>query len=419
MEVDESQSVGTFIGLRNKLVLKNNTSGERSILVPDGKISFRKLNDHTQATIDPETVTRTQAYNFDNLIGRVIDNGSARSKLFSAYLHALTSFCLPDPLTGRTGTEQALSILDSAAVKSFDQWSTESFHILSELGSLTPGRKYYPANERVMQTVKWSSQLGFLAQHGGFIKLVQSIFDRTIRSKFFYQESWVKPPRFTHVDLGLLDRDDMRSATFRSSNFGAELHSSQYDRTYNSRDRWQESPRVRDVFSIANTVYRESMEPHFTLSTDLKSHLWHLLSSVEAVMGQNHADPGTQLTYDARWMTETSFVLKNWVVLHRDLSRGLSSVGKFDFALWLSTMAYGGKVDRSMHRGTPFILRRAWNRKSMKFRRLCCRHVILYKTAPKTHFQDCKENQRVCTSSAKAEALKKTDLLPLIAWRKP
>ncbi|GAB0146158.1 hypothetical protein EsHS_00006568 [Epichloe bromicola] len=374
MAADESQSVGTFIGLRNKLVLKNNTSGERSILVPDGKVSFRKLNGHTQATIDPETVTRTQAYNLDNLIGRVVDNGSARGKLFSAYLHALTSFCLPDPLTGRTGTEQALSILDSAAVKSFDQWSTENFHILSELGSLTPGRKYYPANERVMQTVKWSSQLGFLAQHGGFIKLVQSIFDRTIRSKFFYQESWVEPPRFTHVDLGLLDRDDMRSATFRPSNFGAELHSSQYDRTYNSRDRWQESPRVRDVFSIANTVYRESMEPHFTLPTDLKSHLWRQLSSVEAVMGQNHADPETQLTYDAQWMTATSvvssgqnhadpetqltndaqwttatsFVSKHWVVLHRNLSRGLSGVGKFDLALWLSTMAYGEKVDRSM-----------------------------------------------------------------------
>lgn len=348
MAVDESQSMGTFIGLRNKLVLKNNTTGDRSILVPDGKVSVRKLNGHTQATIDPETVTRTHAHNFDNLIGRIVDNGSARSKLFSAYLHALTSFCLPDPLTGRTGTEQALSILDSAAVKSFDQWSTESFHILSKLGSLTPGRQCYPANERVMQTVKWSSQLGFLAQHGGFIKLVQSIFDRTIRSKFFYQESWVKPPRFTHVDLGLLDRDDIRSATFRSSNFGAELHSSQYDRTYNSRDRWQESPKVQDVFSIANTVYRESMAPHFTLPTDLKSHLWHLLSKAEGVMGQNHADPGMQLTYDARWMTETSFVLKHWIVLHRDLSRGLSGAGKFDLALWLSTMAYGGKVDRSM-----------------------------------------------------------------------
>jgi hypothetical protein len=55
------------------------------------------------------------------LIGRLMDNGSLHSKLFLAYLHALTSFCLPDPLLQRTGTELALSILRSAAVRSFDR----------------------------------------------------------------------------------------------------------------------------------------------------------------------------------------------------------------------------------------------------------------------------------------------------------
>ena len=104
-------AIGTLIGLRNKIVLKENTSTKRMVLVPVGEISFRKRNSHTQVSIDTETVTRSQAYNVDERLGRLIDNGSAHSKLLAAYLHALTSFCLPDPLTGRTRTSRHFRFL--------------------------------------------------------------------------------------------------------------------------------------------------------------------------------------------------------------------------------------------------------------------------------------------------------------------
>ncbi|KAK2606446.1 hypothetical protein QQS21_003139 [Conoideocrella luteorostrata] len=348
LEVDENQNLGTLIGLRNKILLRKNISVERLLLVPGGQVHFHRSDGHTQVSIDSETVTRTHVYRVDDRLGRLIDNGSAQDKIFMAYLHALTSFCLPDPLTGKTGTEQALSILDSAAVRSFDRWSRESFDLLLKLARLTPGRKYYPEHKRVMQTVHWLPQLGFLAQHNGFFTLVQAIFNRTVRSRFFYPESWIKPPLLTHVDSTLLRRDDIRSATFRLSCYGAELHSSQHDGTYASRDRWQESRRVRDVLGIASTVYRESMGPHFTLPQDLKSHLWHLLSGSDIVQGRNHQIPDGRLSYDAQWLTDESFVFENWVVLHRLLSDGLSLVGKFHFALWLSAMAFGQEVDKAI-----------------------------------------------------------------------
>jgi hypothetical protein len=58
-------------------------------------------------------------FRINTALGRLVDNGSLQSKLFLCHLHAATSHCLPDPLTGRTGTEEALRILKSAAVASF------------------------------------------------------------------------------------------------------------------------------------------------------------------------------------------------------------------------------------------------------------------------------------------------------------
>jgi hypothetical protein len=83
----------------------------------------------------------------------VVDNSTLESKLVLYYLHALTSFCLPDGLTGRTGTEQALDILNSAAVKSFDQFSNKNVDCLYRIAELTLRRVYYPTYLRDMQDV--------------------------------------------------------------------------------------------------------------------------------------------------------------------------------------------------------------------------------------------------------------------------
>lgn len=73
MAVDGKQDLRTLVGFRNKLMLK--------------------------------------AKNDDRL-----DNGDLGYKFYVAYLHILTSFCLPDPFTCTTGTEQALNILGSSPV---------------------------------------------------------------------------------------------------------------------------------------------------------------------------------------------------------------------------------------------------------------------------------------------------------------
>ena len=70
----------------------------------------------------------------------LLNNKTSFSKAsrFLCLLHAITSHCLPDQLTGLTGTEQALAILDSAAVKSFDQLSEANMELLASIADLTP-----------------------------------------------------------------------------------------------------------------------------------------------------------------------------------------------------------------------------------------------------------------------------------------
>ena len=225
MVIDTDQSLGTLVGLRNKLMLKHEKGDSRLVILPEGVVSYERDNGHVYVAIDKDTASKAHAYSVDDQVGRLVDNGSLQSKLLLCYIHALTSFCLPDPLTGRTGTEQALSILNSAAVRSFEQLTQENVDILGKIAQLTPGRTYYPANERVMQTVDWSSTLTFLAQHSSFHNSVRSIFDQADRAKIFHRESYVQPPNLNHVDLHLLERDCIRSSTFRVSGFGAETTS--------------------------------------------------------------------------------------------------------------------------------------------------------------------------------------------------
>jgi hypothetical protein len=119
-----SEMPPSLVGLRNKLMLKHDeNSGNRLVVLPEGSVSYEKSSDHVRVIIDKDSTAKAHAYYVDDPIGRLVDNGSLQSKLLLCYLHALTSFCLPDPLIQRTGTEQALSILKSAAVRSFDRCS--------------------------------------------------------------------------------------------------------------------------------------------------------------------------------------------------------------------------------------------------------------------------------------------------------
>ncbi|KDN67446.1 hypothetical protein CSUB01_06462 [Colletotrichum sublineola] len=350
MVIDSDQSFGTLVGLKDRLVLKSDKSGHpgipacRKVLVPEGKISLAKTNSHIHVHIAKGT-SIVHAYQVDHRLATLVSNNSLQSNLFLAYLHAVTSFVLPDPLTRKTGTEQALSILDSALVKSFYILIPENVALLCQLAQLTPCRSYYPANERVMQTVTWSSQLNFLAQHGLFYERVASLFQQVDRTKFFHPDLYVKPTKLATGAIDLLKRDNIRSSTFRVSGFGAESYSTEHDILYASRDR-NDSPQRSRAFAIARLALSEEPVLVEPLRENMASHLWKFLDNDFPLLGRHCALPSSDITYNAKFILESAeFITTYWIGLQRDLR---TSVNKHQSTIWLATLAFARKSDMAL-----------------------------------------------------------------------
>ena len=112
MVYDEDQCVGTLFGLENLLVLRPKThlSGTP---VPEALIPrcVLILNNTSNGVFGP---LYHSTYFVDTDLGCLRGDGSVASTEFLAELHDRTSFHRPDPLTGKTGAQAALDLLQSA-----------------------------------------------------------------------------------------------------------------------------------------------------------------------------------------------------------------------------------------------------------------------------------------------------------------
>ena len=153
MVYDENQCIGTLFGLENQLVLRPNAQVEdglvhKRVIIPDGQ-SFREQDTSHQSPISaknnvkyPQQPVTYHTYKVDTDLGCLTGYTSWRSKLYLAQLHVQTSFDRrPDPLTGRTGIQEALWLLQSAGCRSIRELDTR--HEVPELLS-SPHYKKYP-----------------------------------------------------------------------------------------------------------------------------------------------------------------------------------------------------------------------------------------------------------------------------------
>lgn len=358
MRVDADQTIGALVGLKNKLVLRGDSEGKlRKVIFPDGPITFEQARDHTLVTISREVAVPCHSFDVDTRLGRLVDNESLESKVLLAYLHALTSFCLPDPLTQRTGTEQALDILRSASVKSFPVLSEQNISMLKTIARLTPIRVYYPECMTEMQSVHWSANLGFMAQHNGFFRaatsLLQSSADRAFLYKVEYDETLMQP----HTTCALVRRDEIRSSMFRVSQYGAEEHTTAEDVEYPARDTGQSSTKAGDAYAVADYLLNKRQHLPHTMPSFPKEYIWKYLaeSSGNTVHGSsfNVGLGGSEDTpeYDAHWLLDTHHeILAKNILLYHDLfqPRTLPGIEETDAAIWLATLAFSNKANLPM-----------------------------------------------------------------------
>lgn len=148
MVYDENQCIGTLFGLESQLVLRSSVQVEeelvhRIVIIPDGRFFRRKYGYHVHVKIDtsnplpggksifastqdpPPKLVTYHTYEVDSHLGYLTGHASWKSKLYLAHLHALTSVdWRPDPLTGRTGIQEALYLLRSAGCRSIMELDT-------------------------------------------------------------------------------------------------------------------------------------------------------------------------------------------------------------------------------------------------------------------------------------------------------
>jgi hypothetical protein len=337
--IDEAQSCGTMFGLRNKLILRPKSTGSqepllpRRVVIPQGEISFKTNGDFTDVSInsDGEQHVYWHAYTIDTNLGCLTSDISPKSKLYQCYLHALTSHCLPDPLLGQTGTEEALHILRSATCQSFQRLDAREARLLELISELSPDRTQNLSNIRSKARVKWND-LPALSQHHDFCWTVKRILDHARALEVLYDQPAVF--KASKPDRMLLSRAAIRNKLYYPSDLQASNQPSlPYDVNYSSRDvlgcEITEDLAYQTSWSIWNA------QP--TLNHRLPD-LWGVMNSWGSL---GPAASGISLRYSRYWL-EIDLV-RDWLVIYdlcRNALRGNRRNSRIRLSFCLSAAAY-------------------------------------------------------------------------------
>jgi hypothetical protein len=316
MIVDEDQYVGVFLGLRSQLVLRaaSNSgwmlSRSRCVLVPHGQLQVERLAHHVGIHIDTSTqrhITYSK-YDVDEVLGRLTGETNLRSRLYKVLLHAMTGHCLPDPLTGQTGAEQALYELSAGGAQSFQELVAAEVDLLTQIGALSPKRVFYPPHKRCMETVHWSAICAY-SQLAAFAPVVRDTLAYARRLQVLQVDANAANSDidWDNTDQGL-EREPslhLRAAVRMSQYFPprvvlrrgvpAYLPDWRHDHTY-TRDLDSHPHELTRAASWASTLSR-SRNQQATVA------LTATVLGYASVKGPAADGRGLQLGYDSRWLT--------------------------------------------------------------------------------------------------------------------
>jgi hypothetical protein len=318
--IDKTQACGTLFGLRNKLTLCLSTSRSethlllRRVIIPQGDISFETHGDFTHVSINTNDQQRVHwhEYIIDKNLGCLTSNAGLSSKLYQCYLHALTSHVLPDPLSGHTGTEEALYILRNAACRSFQALRSHEAKMLGQISELSPHRRHVQLTKtddmyQWMATVDWKD-LPALSQHDDFFLAVQSLLNHAraldTLSMYGLPASVDAPTR----DPTLWNRAASRNQSYYPSDLHMSEQSSPVDDVeYKSRD-------VINSLSGEIACFRTSWSlwnGQHSLDHMLPG-LWHFMESLEPIT--NSGSSGISPRYGTEWSSLKA--LSSWLTLY-------------------------------------------------------------------------------------------------------
>ena len=238
------QDVGTWYGLKSKLVVRSlRDPTQRSILLPLGEVECDREGSHVSIVI--RNVGGYLKFGVNHVLGRIECPAEPLLLYHRALWHASTAHFLPDPLTKRTGVEEALHYLQSGAYIPWKPLSNDARNILLTMAKLSPQRVYYPTTLKVMETVQWNSKLTVAMQDDRYRRVVEIILERDrALTQFASAAVHYEPPESVAGDAHLENRALCRINANRLGN----------DHVYQSRDRRLDDLKHCNVAVIARLL---------------------------------------------------------------------------------------------------------------------------------------------------------------------
>ncbi|KAF5639084.1 hypothetical protein F52700_4254 [Fusarium sp. NRRL 52700] len=195
-EVGPQQDIGTLHGLCSRVALRDTSNPDRRIvLIPIGNMQWQRDGIHVAVRISNEGVYAK--YTLNSVLGRLDCPPEPLLLYLKAAIHALTSFPIPDDLTGKTGTEEARHCLLSARSQPWTPLAGFPQRMLSVIKSLSPERTLYPPGINLYQKVHWDQHLTYTIQHEDLAPLV-SLIERRSRELGVFSMTQVQPENVSY-----------------------------------------------------------------------------------------------------------------------------------------------------------------------------------------------------------------------------
>jgi hypothetical protein len=335
MVVDENQSTGTMLGLVSQLVVRpkdRQTYDDRRVIIPQGDVVVKPSGHHVQVIIHPGPGRRHYHwYTVDAELCRLTGNVGLTNKLYKVYLHAVCSAHVPDPLTKRTGVEEAMFLLQSAACYSFMKLDPFDSQLLTQIGSLTVDRTWYPADKRSMQRVHWQDGLSSYVQSCAFYHAARNIVQYATKLQVLSEAPVEVCPDFPAREEFLLEHVSQRSTVLYSRDIVDFFYPTRSSTTeYTARDLVRCSDDEQRAFECASMV------------RDWSNMLEPCQSLYEVFLQWNRVPGGNtrvvSLRYDREWLKPN--LGERWMSVY-ELCRGTyQETHTFELAFTLSAMTY-------------------------------------------------------------------------------
>ncbi|KAF2837132.1 hypothetical protein M501DRAFT_1059598 [Patellaria atrata CBS 101060] len=267
-EMDPNQDAGTWYGLESKVVLRDiHDTERRSIIAALGALKYQRRGMHV--TVRATTTNEYGRFWIDNLLGRLLCPPEPRLLHSKAQFHAFTSFVLPDPLTGRTGTEEAFHTLRSGYCQPWVPLNDDLKTILKAIKRLSPQREYYPEDKRKLQQVKWDKSLTMLIQHENCEPLVEEILRKSNRLQAFTQLDQAEEESDHDILSHLRKRVSAHRLIYERDSSIYGINRTVEDTVYQPRDRNANLVQSRNVYQVVKLLLKRPFsipfpKMHFT-----------------------------------------------------------------------------------------------------------------------------------------------------------